>query len=134
MTPDKKLRIFVVEDNIFIQQLIAKQLETISYAVHFFSSGEGCLEALHDTCPDLVVLDNHLDGALSGLETLKVIRMCQPELYVILFSSEQSLCSAENRVLYGDFDYVEKNINSFGILHKKIAVSKVFITKASPVQ
>lgn len=122
MTSSKKLNIFIAEDNLFYQQLIAKQLEPIASAIHFFTSGEDCVAALHNLVPDLIVLDNNLEGSLSGLETVRLVRICMPEVYVILFSSEQALNSEENILLYGDFDYVEKNVNAFGCLKDKIAL------------
>lgn len=129
MTSSRKLNIFIAEDNLFYQQLIAKQLEPIASAIHFFTTGEDCVAALRDLVPDLIVLDNNLEGSLSGLETVKLIRICMPEVYVILFSSEQALNSQQNILLYGDFDYVEKNVNAFSCLKDKIALKHPLFKK-----
>src|SRR6195952_5463929 len=105
----KKLCIIVVEDNLFYQQLIAKQLESISTKIHFFTNGEECLENLTACKADLIVLDNNLEGTMTGLESLKLIRVIEPNLPVILFSTELGLDTTENIASYGAFEYVEKN-------------------------
>ena len=88
MNQNKKLKIFVVEDNLIFQQLIAKQLETLSYAIKFFTQGEDCIKELSTNVPDIIVLDNSLAGTMSGLDTLKVIRVLHPELYIVIFSTD----------------------------------------------
>lgn len=128
MKRNRKLRIFIVEDNLIYQQLIAKQLESISYAIHFFTKGEDCIENIPQSNPDLIVLDNDLDGSFSGLDTLKLIRILYTDLYVIIFST-QALNTAENLSYYGTFEFVEKNDRAFSCLKEKICTSKVFLQK-----
>ena len=60
-------RIFVVEDNLIYQQLIAKVLESISLDICFYTTGEACLEDLVRN-PDVIILDYQLDGQIDGLE------------------------------------------------------------------
>ena len=122
----KKLCIIVVEDNIFYQQLIAKQLESISTIIHFFTSGEDCLENLGSSKADLIVLDNNLGGVITGLETLKLIRKAEPNMHVIMFSTEPGLDSAENIASYGNFDYIEKNNTGFKKLKERITKTEVY--------
>jgi CheY-like chemotaxis protein len=122
----KKLCITVVEDNLFYQQLIAKQLESISSAIHFFSNGEECLEQLLHCKADLIVLDNNLGGMMTGLETLKLIRVIEPDLHVILFSTELGLDTEENASSFGVFEYVEKNNTGFKKLKDRIVKSDVY--------
>src|SRR6188472_2343613 len=108
MKQNKGLCIIIVEDNPIYQQLIAKQLESIISTIHFFTKGEECIDKLESFRPDIVVLDNNLEGALSGLDTLKVIRLTKPYIHVILFSSELRLNTTENLSFYGVFEYLEK--------------------------
>ncbi len=122
----KKLCIIVVEDNLFYQQLIAKQLESISTAIHFFTNGETCLEELTGCKADLIVLDNNLGGELSGLDTLKRIRTVDTQIHIILFSTELGLDTEENLSLYGHFEYVEKNNAGFKKLKERIVKSEVY--------
>ncbi len=118
------LRIFIVEDNLIYQQLIAKELETISHDVHFFTEGESCVEAL-SLHPAIVVLDFNLAGNMNGLDTLKSIRAYDPSIYAVLFSNQRDLNCPENFSLYGLFDFVEKKESTFRSLREKITSSGI---------
>jgi DNA-binding NtrC family response regulator len=115
-------KIFIVEDNLVYQQLIAKELEKLSGDIHFFTRGESCLEAL-SLNPSIIVLDYDLAGTLNGLDTLKHIRAANPHVYAILFSNKPNLNNKENISAYGFFDFVEKKPTSFGHLREKIVSS-----------
>ncbi|MEO5995458.1 MAG: response regulator [Chitinophagaceae bacterium] len=120
MKQNKDICIIIVEDNIFYQQLIAKQLESISSNIHFFTNGEECINKLDSLKPDIIILDNNLEGIMSGLDTLKVIRIAEPYIHVILFSSELKLNTTENLSFYGVFEYLEKNSSGFKKLKDRI--------------
>ena len=55
--------IFVVEDNLLYQSLIAKELESVSNNIHFYTNGESCVDDL-DKQPSVIVLDYNLDGEM----------------------------------------------------------------------
>lgn len=129
MNKNKKLLIFVVEDNLIFQQLIAKQLESLSYAIKFFTHGEDCISELRASTPDVIVLDNSLAGTMSGLDTLKVIRVLHPDLYIVIFSTEKDLDTKENYSSYGSFVYLEKNITAFALLRERVGSSEIFLQK-----
>jgi two-component system OmpR family response regulator len=112
-------RIFVVEDNLLFQQLIAKELESLSGEIYFFTKGEHCLKAL-DKRPSIVVLDYHLDGEINGLDTLEAIRKFDDYILIILFSSQKSVYSRRNISRYGEFAFLEKKNKSFGKLKQTI--------------
>ncbi len=112
--------IFIVEDNLINQQLIARQLESFSTDVYFYTRGEYCLEDL-GLNPSLVIMDYTLEGDLNGLDTLERLRSRLPEIPVIVFSSEKGLHSKENLERYGYFDFLEKCEFSFKLLKDRIA-------------
>jgi CheY-like chemotaxis protein len=107
--------IFIVEDNLLNQQLIARELETFGSRLYFYTSGEGCLANLSQH-PAIVVLDYNLDGEINGLETLEEIRKFDPSIFVVVFSSQQELHNQENLRRYGSFDFLEKREHSFSRL------------------
>ncbi len=115
--------IFIVEDNLFYQQLIARELESFGGPVFFYTSGEHCLANLLRR-PSVVVLDYNLDGAINGLETLQEIRKFDPSIFVVLFSSQKEVYSHENQSKYGSFDFLEKKEHSFHML-KELLQEKV---------
>ena len=113
--------IFIVEDNLMNQQLIARELESFGGRISFYTSGEGCLADL-GRHPSIVVLDYNLDGEINGLETLEVIRQFDPSIFVVLFSSQQEVHSHENLERYGSFDFIEKREQSFALLKQLVKV------------
>ena len=115
MKSKEEPRIFIVEDNLLYQQLIAKELESLSGDIYFFTKGEQCLKALHQN-PAIVILDYNLEGVINGLDTLQAIRRFNGATYIILFSSQKSINSSENHSRYGSFIYLEKKKHSFSKL------------------
>jgi CheY-like chemotaxis protein len=111
--------IFIVEDNLLYQQLIARELETFGGQVSFYTSGEACLADLSHR-PAMVVLDYNLDGQINGLEALEEIRKFDPSIFVVLFSSQQEVHSKENLKRYGTFDFLEKRDHSFSLLRQLV--------------
>ncbi|HXB92729.1 MAG TPA: response regulator [Puia sp.] len=111
--------IFVVEDNVLYQNLIAKELESLSTNLHFYTNGESCLSDL-DKHPTVIVLDYNLDGEMNGLDTLQRVRDIDPDVYVILFSSQKGLNTKEIFLQYGSFDFLEKNSLSLQTLRQMV--------------
>lgn len=111
--------IFVVEDNLMYQSLIAKELESVSRNIHFYTNGEACLDEL-DKAPSVIVMDYNLDGKLNGLDTLQQVRTTHPDVYVTLFSSQKGLNTKEVFLRYGSFDFLEKNSLSLRTLHQMV--------------
>ena len=119
MEPLRPPRIFIVEDNLLYQQLIARELQSLSGDIHFYTKGENCLEDL-DKDPSVIILDYNLDGLMNGLDTLQEIRKYNPYIYVILFSNQKDLNTSENKQQYGSFNFVEKKEKSFRLLKQMI--------------
>jgi two-component system, OmpR family, response regulator len=111
--------IFVVEDNVIYQSLIAKELESLSNNIHFYTNGESCISELYKQ-PTVIVLDYNLDGEMNGLDTLQRVRDVNPDVYVILFSSQKGLNTKEIFLQYGMFDFLEKNSLSLRTLRQMV--------------
>lgn len=114
------IRIFIVEDNLIYQHLIAREMQAICNDIHFFKSGEACLHVLGDKTPDIIVLDYNLDGEMNGLETLQRIREINKHAHVIMFTSEHGLNYQESFEAYGSFDFIEKKEAAFHYLRETI--------------
>jgi two-component system, OmpR family, response regulator len=115
--------IFIVEDNLLYQQLIARELKSFGHEFYFYTKGEHCIANL-DKRPSIVVLDYNLDGEINGLETLEEIRKFDPSIFVVLFSSQKEVQSNENQKRYGSFDFLEKKAHSF-VLLKQLLQAKI---------
>ena len=118
--------IFIVEDNLIYQQLIARELESFGEKIHFFTTGEYCVANLHRR-PAIVVLDYNLEGKMNGLDTLEEIRKFDANIFVVLFSSQKEVHSDENQRRYGSFDFLEKKNHSFSLL-KQLLQAKMNFT------
>lgn len=104
----KALKIFVVDDDIFCQQLYVQYLSHLGYTdIEAFSSGIECIENLHKD-PQLVFLDYSMDD-MNGIEVLKTIRAYDPEIQVIFISGQEDVEVAVDTLHYGAFDYIVKS-------------------------
>jgi len=119
--------IFIVEDNLLYQQLIARELEAFGGQFYFYTTGEHCIANLCRR-PSIVVLDYNLDGEINGLETLEEIRKFDPSIFVVLFSSQKEVYNNENQRRYGNFDFLEKKEQSFSLL-KQLLQAKIEMEK-----
>lgn len=124
--------IFIVEDNLLYQQLIARELEHFGGSLFFYTTGEHCIANL---CrhPSIVILDYNLDGEINGLQTLEEIRKFDPSILVVLFSSQKEVYSQENQQRYGSFDFLEKKEQSFSML-KNLLQAKIEVESFEDVK
>ena len=112
-------KIFIVEDNLLYQQLIAREMESISGDICFYTKGEHCVDNLYQR-PSIIILDYNLDGDMNGLDTLLEIKKFDVSICVILFSNQKDLNTNENRRQYGSFNFIEKKEQSFRLLTKAV--------------
>ena len=124
MTNTSTPKIFLVDDDaVFLKLLAIEFREHTDYTVETFPSGELCFEHLSST-PDVVVLDYHLDGinktALNGVQTLDKIKGFDPEIPVVMLSSQDSIDVAISCMHHKAADYITKSETAFMRLKKSI--------------
>src|SRR3989338_7324464 len=68
-----KAKIFIIEDDKDIAELVQYNLEREGFTVIAVTSGEDALDRLNKDLPDLIVLDVMLPG-MDGLETCRLIK------------------------------------------------------------
>ena len=83
-------RILVVEDDASLANVEADVLAACGYTVTLAGTGELAILALHESIPDLVVLDLELPGSMTGWDVLQVLRT-HSMIPVLLTSSETSV-------------------------------------------
>ncbi len=76
-------KILLVDDEEGIQMLYREELEDEGYEVISAYTGEEGLEKFKNESPDLVILDIQMRG-MNGIETLRQMKMENPQLPVIL--------------------------------------------------
>jgi DNA-binding NtrC family response regulator len=124
MQTDNSIKIFLVDDDaLFLKSLEIEFLEHADFDIKTFATGELCMAHLSQN-PDVVILDYHLDGidekAMDGLETLDKIKIYNPDIPVVMLSSQDKIDVAINCMHHKAFDYVVKSETAFMRLQKII--------------
>jgi len=123
---NKKIKLFLVDDDVvFLKLLEIEFLEQEEYLVETFSTGEHCLEHLSNN-PDVIILDYQLDGiektAMNGIQTLDKIKAFNPDIPVVMLSSQDKIDVAVDCMHHRALDYVVKSETAFLRLQKIITV------------
>ena len=106
-TPET-VRIFVVEDDPLYLKLVRYIAElNPDHVVHTFHDGKSCLDNLHQS-PKIVILDYTLPD-VTGKEVLTEIKKYDPEIQVIVVSSQESINTAVSLLKHGAYDYITKD-------------------------
>jgi two-component system OmpR family response regulator len=124
MKNENKIKLFLVDDDaLFLKSLEIEFLEHADFIIETYSTGELCLKNLAH-CPDVIILDYHLDGidknAMNGMETLDKIKNVNPDIPVVMLSSQDKIDVAINCMHHRAFDYVVKSETAFMRLQKII--------------
>lgn len=124
MTDENKIFLFLVDDDaVFLKSLEIDFLNHADFKIETFPTGELCLLSLKHT-PDVIILDYHLDGidknVMNGIETLDRIKAFNPDIPVVMLSSQDKIDVAVNCMHHRAFDYVIKSETAFVRLQKII--------------
>ena len=88
--------LLLADDNRNIREYCKRELEDDGYRVVVASDGSEALRLTNCHRPDLVILDIFMPG-IDGLEAITRIRITQPDLPVILFTSFADVCTQDER-------------------------------------
>ena len=126
MKDKNKIKLFLVDDDaLYLKSLELDFLQLSDFTIETFATGELCLQNLSNN-PDGIILDYHLDGidktAMNGIETLDKIKAVNPNIPVIMLSSQDKIEVAVNCLHHKAFDYVVKSETAF------MRIQKIFTT------
>ena len=124
MKNNNKIKLFLVDDDaVFLKSLEIEFIHHTDFIVETYSTGELCLANLSKK-PDVIILDYHLDGidptAMNGIETLDKIKEYNPDIPVVMLSSQDKIDVAISCMHHKAFDYVVKSETAFLRLQKNI--------------
>ncbi|WP_348811019.1 response regulator [Flavobacterium maritimum] len=124
MKNENKIKIFLVDDDVlFLKSLEIEFIHHTDFIVETFPTGELCIANLSKK-PDVIILDYHLDGidknAMNGIETLDKIKEFDPDIPVVMLSSQDKIDVAISCMHHKAFDYVVKSETAFLRLQKNI--------------
>ncbi len=121
---ESKIKLFLVDDDaLFLKSLEIEFLNHADFTIETYPTGEACLKHLTNN-PDVIILDYQLDGidanAMNGIETLDKIKAVNPDIPVVMLSSQDKIDVAINCMHHRAFDYVVKSETAFMRLQKII--------------
>jgi DNA-binding NtrC family response regulator len=124
MNNGNKIKLFLVDDDaVYLKLMEIEFLQHADFDIETYPTGEKCLENLSHN-PDIIILDFYLDGvdinAMNGLETLDKIKAINPNIPVVMLSSQDKIDIAISCMHHGAFDYVVKSETAFVRLQKII--------------
>jgi len=119
-----KIKIFLVDDDaLFLKSLEIEFLQHADFTIETYGTGELCIAHLSHH-PDVIILDYCLDGieknAINGIETLDQIKAFNPDIPVVMLSSQDKIEVAISCMHHRAFDYVVKSETAFIRLQKII--------------
>ena len=101
------MRILIVDDEEVLRDVLDAVLRREGFDVVLASTGEEALSLLDSDDVDLVILDVMLPG-ISGIDTLRAIRIANPTLPVIVITAFSSIDGAIEAMKQGAFHYIPK--------------------------
>lgn len=124
MNSGNKIKLFLVDDDaVYLKLMEIEFLQHGDFDIETYPTGELCLENLSHN-PDVIILDFYLDGveknAMNGMETLHKIKIANPNIPVVMLSSQDKIDIAISCMHCGAFDYVVKSETAFVRLQKII--------------
>lgn len=124
MKNDNKIKLFLVDDDaVFLKLLEIEFLQHADFVIETFATGELCIENLSHS-PDIIILDYLLNGidknAMNGIDTLDKIKAFNPDIPVVMLSSQDKIDVAINCMHHRAYDYVVKSETAFMRLKKII--------------
>jgi two-component system, response regulator, stage 0 sporulation protein F len=115
-----KKKLLVVDDEVPVRQILMLFFQKKGYEVFEAASGEEALERLASIDPDIVLLDMHMGGGMSGIETLRKIREEYPKLGVVMATGDEDDRAVREAMEIGAYGYVLK---PFDFLYLELVVA-----------
>ncbi|MGI9392441.1 MAG: sigma-54-dependent transcriptional regulator, partial [Parvibaculales bacterium] len=101
--------ILIIDDEQDICELVAGILEDDGFQTRSAYDSAGAIKEITARQPDLVLLDIWLQNShMDGLELLKEIKKCAPNLPVVMISGHGNIETAVTALKNGAHDYIEK--------------------------
>jgi two-component system OmpR family response regulator len=124
MNNGNEIKLFLVDDDeVYLKLLEIEFLQHADFSVETFATGEFCIANLSHN-PDVIILDYRLDGvdktAMNGIETLDRIKAFNPDIPVVMLSSQDKIEVAIDCMHHKASDYIVKSETAFIRLQKTL--------------
>lgn len=112
------IRLLMVDDEVGFAEVLRKRMGKRGILVETAYCGEDAVRMLREKKFDVAVLDLKLEG-MDGIEILKVFRMLDPELPVLMLTGHGCEKAAAESLRLGVAEYLSKPVD-FELLLKKV--------------
>jgi YesN/AraC family two-component response regulator len=106
----EQIRVLVVDDELFVGELMKEYLSIIGYEVTAVSNGEDALSVFQQSPPHIVILDIRMPG-MGGMEVLKAIKEKNRTTAVIMLSAYGDPETVNEALRLGADHYLQKPMN-----------------------
>ena len=111
------IRLLLVDDEKDFVNILSKRIKRRNIDVTKAFSGAEAIQALRVQEFDVAVLDLKMEE-MDGIETLKVLKIMDPQLAVIMLTGHGSVEAAEQGIRMGAYDYLTKPCELEELLEK----------------
>jgi DNA-binding NtrC family response regulator len=112
-----RIRLLLVDDEVGFATVLAKRLNRRNIEVTTAFSGSQGIQALRQSGFDVAVLDLKMED-MDGIEVLKIFRLMDPQMPVIMLTGHGSEKSASEGIQHGAYDYLTKPYEFDDLLEK----------------
>jgi DNA-binding NtrC family response regulator len=115
MMEKTKIKILIIDDEIYICDILSHLLTEKGYTVLTASDGFAGLNIVRDGHPDVMFLDFKIPG-LDGMEVLRKTKEINPEIPIIMMTAYANVEGAVDAMREGAYDYLTKPFDHGEIL------------------
>jgi len=127
----ENIRILLVDDEDDFRTTLANRLRKRKLEVTEAESGRSAINLLKQGAFDVVVLDVRMPG-MDGIETLKEVKIIDPQVEVIMLTGHASVESGIEGMRLGAFDYLMKPCDISDLINKiRDAYQRLLLQKES---
>jgi len=101
------VRVLIVDDEVSYAQLLAKRMILRGVKATAVNSGREAVQTLRGNAFDAALLDLKMES-MDGIETLKMFRVIDPRMKVIILTGHGGEAEARQCIKLGAFDYLVK--------------------------
>jgi len=103
----RTVKILVVDDELYVCELLHDFLSSEGYEVKFTTSGEEAISEFVKDRPDIVLLDIRMPG-INGIEVLRTMKGIDRHTGIIMLSAFGDLKTIEKALEMGAIHYIQK--------------------------
>ncbi|MGB2698649.1 MAG: response regulator [Candidatus Zixiibacteriota bacterium] len=100
-------KILVIDDELFVRELLQEFLSKEGYNVYLAESGEKAIDLIKANPVEIALIDLKMPG-MDGISTLKEIKKIAPETIAVILTGYPTIESSVEALRSGAYDYVVK--------------------------